>query len=84
MADDDTTPFTCLACGGEYEKLYDVSGPALPNGQHRKAMVRCEFCTCGAMSESDHARWKVHLELTAPKRLPSQPGMPAVRPPKKD
>lgn len=53
IPDPPETLVTCLACGGDHEKLYSKA-----DGTY--AMSRCAWCTHGAMTAKQVAKWGWH------------------------
>ena len=47
---DDTTLVTCLACGGNWQRVYETA--------HGYRMVACHWCLNGSMSAKQIAKWK--------------------------
>ena len=52
--DDDLTPILCMACEGKYRIMNDTS-----DGRH--IMVRCRWCTMGAMNQEQFIKWNKYI-----------------------
>ena len=62
LSDDDLTPVTCAACGGDFAK--SSRHPTFPTST-TYALVACRWCTRGAQTPRQRSAWERHKAAVA-------------------